>query len=143
MNSAHTPRNVPSDADPDVVWEAFERKTAPAFIDRPGCLRCPECKRVWPEADFRADHASFPPWDSRNRCRDCRDGMKRVLRRKAIELGVCELHSCYEPVHEKYKCLRHFTREREQVEDYRARRRAHRQVVAQAGLDLLEALEAK
>lgn len=136
-----TPRNVPSDNAPEILLAAAEQKISPARVKRPGFVWCPRCMWVWPEADFRADHASFPQGTPRARCLTCREGLKRIIRQKAVENGVCEVPLCYEPMHEKFKCLAHFTVEREQVEDYRARRRVRRQATAQAGLDLLEALE--
>jgi hypothetical protein len=107
MTSPHT-RNVPSDADPEVLWTAVEKRTRPEFIEREGFSRCPRCKRLWPDADFRPDHATFPPVAPQARCLDCRKGLKRALRQAAREQGICEAYGCAEPVHRKYKCREHY-----------------------------------
>jgi hypothetical protein len=60
------------------------------------------------------------------RCQECRDGRKRALRQRAIDFGLCEVNSCRGTVYEKYKCLHHFTENRERVAQYRAKRAGKR-----------------
>lgn len=100
-------RNIPSDADPEIVWAAVEKKTTPAFIERPGFLRCPRCKRCWPEDHFKEGHDSVETWRPQARCLNCRRGANHALRTQAIQTGVCEARGCEEPVGERYKCDLH------------------------------------
>lgn len=103
-------RNIPSDSDPAIVWEAVERKTSPAFIDRPGFLQCPRCKRFWPEDHFKEGHDAVETWRPQARCLSCRRGANHALREKAIQTGVCEARSCSAPIVERHKCAFHQSR---------------------------------
>jgi hypothetical protein len=76
------------------------------------------------------------------RCQDCRDGRKKALRQRAIALGQCEVAACQKPVHEKYMCLAHFTRSREKVAAYRAKRDGKR-LAAKLAAELPLAVEVR
>lgn len=102
-------RNMPSDSDPAIVWEAVERKTSPAFIERPGFLQCPRCKRFWPEDHFKAGHDSVETWRPQARCLSCRRGVNHALREQAIRTGICEARSCSAPIVERHKCAFHLS----------------------------------
>lgn len=107
MRSYTHTREVPSDADPDIVAAATAADTGPEFILRPGFLRCPRCKRAWPESDYRHDRAAYAPEQVRARCADCRRGLSYALRQAAIASGTCEARNCAEPIVRNYKCDRH------------------------------------
>jgi hypothetical protein len=53
------------------------------------------------------NHGSFPPSAPQARCLDCRRGVQRALREKAIRTGICEARSCEAPIVERHKCAHH------------------------------------
>lgn len=102
-----TVRNEPTDANPEIVREAEARRTRPEFIDRPGFHRCPRCKRVWPEADYRPGHLDVRPNLIRARCRECRWALKDLEREVAQRTGECIAIGCGAPHVARYQCADH------------------------------------
>lgn len=100
-------RHILSDFDHEIIVAAVRKGTDPAFIERPGFLRCPRCKRCWPDRHFKPNHAAFSPSQVQARCRDCRRGVARALRQEAARTGICGARGCDEPLVEKFQCAPH------------------------------------
>ncbi|MBT2523270.1 hypothetical protein [Arthrobacter sp. ISL-28] len=101
-------------------------------VAQPVQVWCPGCHRNKPATDFRKDHDSFPPRDSRSNCQGCRRARKQTRRETAMVHGVCEMPGCLSPVVAKFKCDLHYGLDRKHVANKRARRSIQRRADAVA-----------